>query len=301
MSASAPALDRAATLIARAARWRRAGHPASRREVLRSLASGADALDALRSAGADERLVALTASVPPAAALEVFLEALACALGRAEDRRRAVRGAAVYPTLLAACAVAVAVVLAGAVRPAMSVIAGPVPLAPVILTLLASAGALAVLAAALRADTPVFPFSEAKVQHDRALVLSAAACAAAHGAPLDAALDAAAPLATSSRLSAAAAEMAASLRDAARPPDARELFGEIGQPLFVAAAARGEGPAVLDALAEAAEAVAAADLRRQTLRAELLSIAIAGSAIGIAGIALYQTYAAAIAATGGNG
>lgn len=268
------------------------------------MASGADAPESLAVAGAHPGLIALVRAAKPDDT-DAFLEELAAVLGRAEERRRSLQGAASYPALLATSGLALALILFLGVRPASGLLAGaatgsyaPPSLLPGILAVLFTSAALAYLALALRADPPVFPFSTAKRRQERAVILGAAACAAAHGAPLDGALAAAAALSVSPRLRAETSALAAALRDgSASGAHAPDLLGTLGGALFTIAASRGEGESALAALAGVAEASASSDLPNQVLRAELASMLIASAAIALSGIAIYQTYTAAIAAT----
>lgn len=295
-------VSRTAELVARVARWRRAAHPATPPladgdRAAAAMKDGADASEALAASGAHPGLIAMVRVSNPAD-MDAFLESLATVLGRAEERRRALHGAAMYPGLLALSGAVLAAVLVFAVRPAAGVIAGaetgvyaPAPMAPAIAAVVVSIAALTYLALALRADAPVFPFAEAKARQERAVILGAAAVAAANGTPLHAALAGAAGLSTSPRLANDARRIAAALESGATALPSSGLMGPLGGALFSLAATQGEGSGAIGALAEAAEAGATADLPNQVLRAELTSMLVASAAITISGVGIFQTYA----------
>lgn len=294
-------IERTGELLARVARWRRAEHPATLpAPAATALKDGADAPEALAAAGAHPGLIAIVRAARPAD-MDAFLETLASTLGRAEERRRALHGAAAYPGLLALSGALLAIVLLLLVRPAAGLIAGaetgtyvPVPIAPSLAAAVVSIVALAYISLALRTDSPVFPFADAKARQERAVILGAAACAASNGAPLHAAFASAAELSTSATLRDDARAIANALESGSTRLPASMLTGALGAALLPLAAAQGEGPGAVTALADTAEAAAAADLPNQVLRAEIASMLLASAAIAISGIGIFHTYASAL-------
>ena len=289
----------------RLANYSPAGHALGRprragETFAREIGAGKSAADALAAAGASDAVVAFFRATEPND-LPSVIDRIASALGRAEARERALRDAAVYPLALATSVAVLLVAMASFVRPrldlAVAAAHGPagaqtLPMMPLLMAIAVAAGFLVWMAAALYGRSPRAPFAEAKRRYQRSVILAAAAAAAACGVEISRALRAAASLVQEGTLAAAARELAEALGRDERGtiPSANELFGEVGGAVFVSATREGAGTGVLGALAGLAEAEATSMLPFDIVRAELLSLGLAGLAVGAAGVAFISCY-----------
>ncbi len=277
-----------------------ARHPAGahRKRVERAigrLTEGIAPADALRDAGVREEIAAFVADTRPAD-LPRALGGLAAAVGAAERRRSAMASAALYPFLCAASAAFLAVIVLALLRPAMTVAASaahPISPAPAIATAAAAslgiAALLVLLGGALLSRRPLPPFLGPRRVHERAAVLSVADQAAKSGCPLPVALRAAARFSADPAIAEDASALAAALgRGEAR--SGTLLLGELGASLLAASAPKGGANAVLTAIADLLHVRADAELSSAVLRAEILSLALAGTAVLLAALGWFAAY-----------
>jgi hypothetical protein len=258
----------------------------------RALRAGRPAHEALSEAGAPGALVELFRAASPAD-LPAALEALAGPIERERERAARLRGAAVYPLLLAAAGIALSCLTLFGVLPGMSWVGDGASSWPAAIALAADVALLVALAALLRSPRPAFPFARSREQQERALVLSAAAVLSAQACTLPASLRAAAALASPGPLRDDAVALAGALERGEAQPGGR-LLGALGRGLFVSSAARGAGKASLAALAELHQSVADGELPRLLLRAQLLSLGLGGAAVLLAGLGFITAYSSAM-------
>jgi type II secretory pathway component PulF len=262
-----------------------------------AIESGASIADALREAGASKELSA-TLDVAKPTDLISALRGLSLPLQQLQRRQAAVRGASLYPFLLAMISLGLSAFVLVVLRPAMSWMldgpfktAAPYSSTPALLGAAGCAALLLLLGVTLIVKRPMFPFRRQRQQHDRALLLAAASLFVRCGSTLPDALRAAGELGTDAALAQEIVALAEALDRGQVQSEGIELLGAMGAGLFRTAAARGAGPASLAALAELHESAATSELSGLLLRAQLVSLSLGAFSVTAAGIALMQTYA----------
>jgi hypothetical protein len=299
-----------AGLGSRLGRFGAAGHPAGVRDGARladALLRGVPAAQAFAETGAAPFLSRYVARSQPRD-LAALLDGVAPAIARFEERGAALRSRAWYAWALGAMSLAALGVLTGGLMPPLEALVrlldpaySPLTFAVVVPLGMSVAfiGSLFAVGAALGRRGARYPFGDARLRQERALVLAAAAAAANAGADLPRAFRAAGEITARAELRRDADALAGAL-ERGKPEGGETLLGELGAALFAAAAPRGAGGETLAALAEFEDAAVANAWPLVLLEAQLIVLVLGALAVGAAGTALILTYAPSFSAIAGS-